>query len=416
MTDSEFAASIPATWAGLMELQAQMDKQWEEMHENPLVQEADLLRILYNLAQSAEGIPTEIWDEVWGDLREFGSCNAAPMLARVKTNEGYANAVLRVLHGLSAILQGYVQDRIDAAWKGTIESRSGMSKLAVQALVRTLKKRVPVVPEEIDMAKLEIYAGELAELKNDIRAEGLEPGVVWSAAVEIAEALLQNIVDDAIENGAKWVLKKIAKKVAGSAAGGAALLFLAEEVLYFLDALETIGGYEKSKAAYNRLLCKFVELVRPHRSFSPGDNRDAVTWNPHAPLAGGQIKVTVAMRGFTPERRGPAGAGEWEEMVLEASLPGEGEEGRRGLRGLFNREEGSGGGLRGLRRERETTLTIEIPEDGGSGQEEIEFDLPLRIRWPGKEAHYVVVALTLLNAQGDELDSTTVFAGAGSER
>lgn len=416
MTDSEFAASIPETWAALMTLQAQMDKQWEEVHENPLVQEADLLRKLYELAQSAEGIPTEIWDELWGDLRAFGSCNAEPMLARVKANAEYANAVLRVLHGLSAILQGYVQDRIDAAWKDTIDSQTGWSKLAAQALVRTLKKRVPVVPEEIDVGKLEIYAGELAELKNDIRAEGLDPKVVWSAAVEIAEALLQNIVDDALENGAKWVLKKIAKKMAGSAAGGAALLFLAEEILYFLDALETIGGYEKSLAAYNRLLCKFVALVRPHRSFSPGDNRDAVTWNPHAPLAGGQLKVTFAIRGFTPARRGPEGAGEWEEMVLETSLPGEEEEGRRGLRGLLNREEGSGGGLRGLRRERQTTQTIEIPADGGTGQQEVEFDLPLRVRWPGKEAHYIVAALTLLNAQGDELDSTTVFAGAGSER
>lgn len=381
-------AAIRETWAELEKLKAQLDKHWDELHDNPLVMEVELLRMLYRLADGAARIPPELWDELWADLRAFGSCNAAPLVSRVKSNAEYASAVLRVLHGLSSILQGYIHDRIDAETKDLIERRSGWSKMAAKQVVKAIKKQVPVVPREVDTAKLEIWAAELAELKNEVRAEGADPKVVWAAAVEIAEALFENAKEEALKNGARWVAKKLAKRLVGSAAGGAALLFAAEDFLYAAAALEVAGAYEKTKTAYNLLLCKFVELYRSRRAFKPGENRDTVVWNPaHPALSGGRIDVAVVIRGFAPSGR-TEGAGDWKEERLEVGLPGAG------------------------RRELRDGISVAIPQGGGTGEQPFVFHLPIRLKWPGKSSHYVAAALTLFDASGKRLDGVTHFMGA----
>jgi hypothetical protein len=374
---------VEETWETLSELRKLMTADRKEIESNPLVIEVQMLKQLADVLDMAKEVPAKVWREIWNELQAFASCDVNPLVARVKAGEKHANAVLRVLHGLTSILQGYVHDRIDAGFKSTLDGRKGWSKALAKLLIVVIKKQIPVIQREIKAGNFAAVATAFQGLKTQLDGQGVSVTGIWDVIVALGKEIIGSAIDDALENTARWAVKKLAKKLLGSAAKAASVIFILEDIALFVHAMAYISSYKEKLRTYNRVLLVFLKRVRACVSVRPGGKYlGKVGWRTTIARADCQFVI----RSFIPEKGGKPGEGEWKEASVKGTLDG---------------------------KTTSDIVRIDVPPaQAGPGWRVVGFQVPPVADWPAKADSYMALNVTTYNSAGRMLEERTLFMGA----
>jgi hypothetical protein len=373
---------VMATWETLSKLRKLLAADQKEMESNPLLIEVQMLRQLMDVLDMAKEVPAKVWDHIWRELKAFASCDVKPLVARVKAGEKHANAVLRVLHGLTSILQGYVHDRIDAGFKSTLEAQKGWGKAVAKLLIHVIKKQIPVIQREIKAQNFAVVATAFQDLKTQLGGQGVSVTGVWDVLVALGKEIIGNAIDDAVKGTARWAAKKVGKKLLGSAAAAASVIFILEDIAHFVHALVTISNYKERLWAFNRLLLIFLARVRPCVAARPGGKYTSqVGWK--GTIARADCKFVI--RSFIPVKGGKPGEGQWKEASVKGTLNGKTSD----------------------------IVRIDVPPaEAGPGLRVLGFQMPPVADWPAKDDSFVALDVTTYNSAGRLLKETSLFVSA----
>jgi hypothetical protein len=375
---------IEGTWRTLALLSTALKKTREEIESNPLVIEVQMLEKLMDVLDMAKEVPSKVWAEIWKELKAFASCDVKPLVARVKAGEKHANAVLRVLHGLTSILQGYVHDRIDARFKSKLEAQKGWSKAVAKLLIHVIKKQVPVIQREIKAGNFAAVATAFEDLKTELGGPDVSVTGVWGVIVALGKEIIGKAIDDALKNSARWAAKKVGKKLLGSAAKAASVIFILEDIALLVHALLTISDYKEKLREFNRVVLGFLARVRPCPRFavSPGKTYPArVGWK-NRRFA--RLDCQIFIHSFAPVQSGKPGEGEWLGAPLKTVF-----EGRR-----------------------TDIARIEVPPSEPAGERILPFQVPPVAQWPAKGDSYVSVHVSEVDVAGRTLRTWPLFVAA----
>jgi hypothetical protein len=373
---------VEQTWLTLSQLWTLLAADRKEMESNPLVIEVQMLKQLADVLDMASEVPARVWGEIWKELKAFASCDVKPVVARVKSGEKHANAVLRVLHGLTAILQGYVHDRIDARFKNKLEAQKGWSKAVATLLVHVIKRQVPVIRDEIKAGRFEAVATAFEDLKKQLEGQGFSVTGVWDVIVALGKEIIGDAIDDAIKKGARFAAKKIGKKLLGSAAKAASVIFILEDIALFVHALATISSYKQRLWEFNRVVLGFLVRMRDCNALRPGQTYPAhVGWKRRTFA---RLDCQIFLYSFAPVKGGKPGEGEWHAAPLKTVVDGA----------------------------TTTIARIAVPPDEPAGERILPFRLPPVAQWPAKGDSYVAVHVTELDDAGKTLRQRPLFVAA----
>ena len=370
------------TWRALLELRKLLTASRTEMESNPLVIEVQMLKQLMDVLDTAKEVPSKVWGEIWNELKAFAACDVKPLVARVKRGEKNANAVLRVLHGLTSILQGYVHDRIDAGVKSRLDAQTGWSKAVAKVMIYVIKKQVPVIQREIKADNFAAVATAFQDMKTELGGQGVSVTGVWDVVVALGKEIIGSAIDDAIENTARWAAKKVGKKLLGSAAKAATVIFLLEEIALFVHALVTIADYKEKLWAFNTALLAFLGRLRPCVAVRPRRQYPSeVGWK----MTVARVDCRFVIRSFIPVKGGKPGEGEWKEAPVKAIFEGK----------------------------KSDVVRIDVPAaEPGPGRRPLDFKMPRLADWPAKDDSYVAMDVTTYDSAGKILIEKSLFMAA----
>lgn len=372
---------VRATFHTLKELEKLIKATQTELESNPLYLEVQMLTELSKVIDMAREVPAKAWREIWDELKAFADCDVKPLVARVKKGEKHANAVLRVLNGLSSILQGYVHDRIDAQFKNKLESKTGWSKLVAKALIFLLKKQVPVIQREIKAGNFAAVATAFDDLKKQLEGQGFSVTGVWDIVVALGKEIIGEAIEDAIKNSARWVAKKVAKKLLGSAAKAASVIFILEDLVLFVHALAHISNLKERQWAYNRVLLTFLARVRRCVAVRAGEQSKAyVAWKRHF----ARIDCQLVINSFAPVKGGKPGEGEWHAATVHTTIA----------------------------RKPAAIVRFDVPDTEPVGQRELPFQVPPVAKWPVTGDSYVSMNVAWFDAKDNLLGTRSLWVAA----
>jgi len=367
-------------WTTLLELRKLVKSKREEMDSNPLVIEVQMITALMEVLDTAKEVPSQVWGEIWQELKVFASCDVKPLVERVKKSEKHANAVLRVLHGLTAILQGYVHDRIDDAFKSRLEAQKGWGKRVAKALIFIIKKQVPVIQRDIKAGNFEAVATAFQSLKTELSGEGVSVTGVWDVVVTLGKQIIGSAIDDALKNTARWVAKKTLKKMLGSAAKAASVLFVLEDIALFVHAMVTISDYKKKLWAYNDLMLKFLARMRSCSVGRPGDLVPAeVGWQTTV----ARVQCSFTLISFKAVPGGEPGEGAWKQRPVQGMVGG-----------------------------KTTPVVTFTVRKAGPGRRVLGFRVPPVADWPAKDNSFVAMDVATYDSADKPLITTSLFVVA----
>jgi hypothetical protein len=364
------------TFRALTALRKLMDANRKEIDSNPLVIEMLMIKQLMDVLDMAKEVPSKVWGEIWKELKAFASCDVKPLVERVKKSEKELNAVLRVLHGFTSILQGYVHDRIDAGFKDKLK---GLGKVGAKLLIYVIKKQVPVIKHEIDAKNYVAAAKAFEDLKTQLGGQGFSVTEVWDVIVTLGKEIIGNAIDDALKNGARWAAKQVFKKLLGSGAAAAAVLFILEDIAHFVHAMVHISDNNQKLRAYNLVLIAFLRRLRPcsWAVARPGKNTTWVGWKGNVR----RVHCQIVLCSFAPVKDGKPGEGEWHPATLQTTFDGK------------------------------TSDIVHIagwpPRPPGY---ELEYQLPPAAKWPAKGDSYVFLKVSGFTAGHKLLEDRSIFA------
>ncbi len=375
------AQEVAQTWQMLAELKKLLAKDKAEMESNPLVIEVQMLRQLMDILDMANEVPSKVWNQIWSELKAFAACDVKPLVARVKAGEKHANAVLRVLNGLTSILQGYAHDQIDATFRSKLDAQKGFGKAAAKLVIYALKKQVPVIQREIQAGNVVAVATAFEDLKKQLTGQGFSVTGVLDIVVALGKEIIGNAIDDAVKNSARWAAKKVAKTLLGSAAKAASVIFILEELALFVHALVTISTYKERLWEFNRVLLAYLARVRPCVAVRAGGTHKAtVGWKRHF----ARLDCQIVLQSFAPVRGGKKGEGEWKAPPVTSTVEGK----------------------------TSHLVRIEIPGTEPMRRREMQFQVPPVAKWAASGDSFVALEVTWFDPSGIKLGDKNIFIAA----
>lgn len=352
----------------------------EAMESNPLVIEVQMLKQMAEILDIAREVPARVWGEIWKELKAFASCDVKPLVARVKRGEKHANAVLRVLNGLTSILQGYAHDKIDARFKPRLEAQKGWSKAVALLVIAVIKKQVPVIQREINAGNFAAVATAFEDLKKQLENQGFSVTGVWDIIVALGKEIIGEAIEDALEKTVRFAAKKMAKKLFKSAAKAASVVFILEDFALFIHAMVTISNLKERLWEHNRLVLRFLARMRPCKAVRAGHTYPAyVGWKRRAFA---RLDCQIFIYSWVPAKGGKPGEGQWASSTpLETVLDG---------------------AVTKIAR-------IEVRPDEPAGERILPFRLPPVADWPARGDSYVAVQISEVDDAGKTLNQIPLF-------